>query len=157
MCFIETFRKLNFTEEYRASAKGALAKGPFLLRGPIHRTRFSTGPIHCTCIFNLKKKIFFYLNFCCKNFLKYMNKELVLIESLVRWIGPRRRNGPLASAPLALARYLLPNCRFFSAVLTFRNAFIMCALWPASVIPIVSSTSLETLNIHCKSVKVEAL
>ena len=38
-------------------------------------------------------------------FLKYMNKELVLIESLVRWIGPRRRKGPLASAPLALARY----------------------------------------------------
>ena len=27
--------------EYRASAKGALAKGPFLLRGPIHRTRLS--------------------------------------------------------------------------------------------------------------------
>ena len=27
------------------------------------------------------------------------------VENLVRWIGPRRRNGPLASAPLALARY----------------------------------------------------
>ena len=53
-------------EQYRASAKGALAKGPFLLRGPIHRTRFSTGPIHCTCIFNLKKKIFFLFKFLLK-------------------------------------------------------------------------------------------
>ena len=52
--------------KYRASAKGALAKGPFLLRGPIHRTRFSTGPIHCTCIFNLKKKIFFLFKFLLK-------------------------------------------------------------------------------------------
>ena len=27
------------------------------------------------------------------------------VENLVRWNGPRRRNVPLASAPLALARY----------------------------------------------------
>ena len=45
-------------------------------------------------------------NFYCNKFLKYMYKELVPIENLGRWIGPRRRNGPLASAPLALARYL---------------------------------------------------
>ena len=51
-------RKLNKLIKYRASAKGALAKGPFLLRGPIHCTMFSTGPIHCTCIFNLRKKNF---------------------------------------------------------------------------------------------------
>ena len=45
--------------KYRASAKGAFAKGPFLQREPIHHTRFSTGPIHCTCIFDLKKIICF--------------------------------------------------------------------------------------------------
>ena len=41
--------------------RGHSLRGPFLLRGPIHRTRFSTGPIHCTCIFNLKKKIYFLI------------------------------------------------------------------------------------------------
>ena len=59
----EATLKYHQDTEYRASAKGALAKGTFLLRGPIHRTRFSTGPIHCTCIFDLKKMICFFYSF----------------------------------------------------------------------------------------------
>ena len=39
------------------------------------------------------------------------------VENLVRWIGPRRRNGPLASAPLALARY---SGKFFFLGKVFR-------------------------------------
>ena len=37
--------------------------------------------------------------FLVQQFLKYMNKELVPIECLVRQISPCRRKGPLASAP----------------------------------------------------------
>ena len=40
-------------------------------------------------------------NFYCNKFLKYMYKELVPIENLGRWIGPRRRNGPLSECPLS--------------------------------------------------------
>ena len=39
-------------------------RGPFLLRGPIHCTRFSTGPIHCSCIFFLEKEIFSKSSLC---------------------------------------------------------------------------------------------
>ena len=49
------------TENIALALRGHSLRGPFLLRGPIHRTRFSTGPIHCTCIFNLKKKIYFLI------------------------------------------------------------------------------------------------
>ena len=40
-------------------------------------------------------------NFYCNKFLKYMYKELVPIENLGRWIGPRRINGPLSECPLS--------------------------------------------------------
>ena len=48
-------------------------------------------------------------NFYCNKFLKYMYKELVPIENLGRWIGPRRRNGPVSECPLSASAIFPKN------------------------------------------------
>ena len=60
------------------------------------------------------EEIFCATNFYCNIFLKYMYKELVPIENLGRWIGPRRINGPLSECPLsASAIYLIKSVIFW--------------------------------------------
>ena len=53
-------------------------------------------------------------NFYCNKFLKYMYKELVPIENLGRWIGPRRRNGPVSECPLSASAifFIFPKLHF---------------------------------------------
>ena len=41
--YLKNNRETFLGNKYRASTKGALAKGPLLLRGPIHGSRFSMG------------------------------------------------------------------------------------------------------------------
>ena len=51
-----------------------------------------------------------------------MYKELVSIENLVRWIGPRRRSGPFKrKETLALARYVCQNYKTETPLLLLKK------------------------------------